>query len=169
MMGGAMPGLVIGSVIENEDPDNQGRIRVSYSGIDQSLESDWIPYSAPFAGPDRGLFFIPELDDEVIIGFLHGDFNHPIVLGSMWNGQAEAPATDPRVRMLRSKNGHSLRFIDSTPDNGDNGAIWLDDPHENALMMCNTHVVLRASGTLRLEGANIMINGRTIEPNNNKI
>jgi len=169
MKSGQIPGLVIGVVTANDDPTAQGKIKVRYPWLDETLESDWIPVAAPFAGPDRGFFTMPELDDEMVIGFLHGDFNHPVALGAMWNGQSEAPSPDPRQRIFRGKNGQSVRFVDSTPANGDFGALIIDDKHGNMIMMCNTHMTIKASGTLMIDGATVMIKGRTVTPNGNPI
>src|SRR5690606_26192473 len=96
MKSGQIPGLVIATVTAVDDPLGQGRIKVTYPWLDESLESDWVPVAAPFAGPDRGLYMMPEVGDEMVAGFLHGDFNHPIVLGALWNGQSEVPSADPR-------------------------------------------------------------------------
>jgi uncharacterized protein involved in type VI secretion and phage assembly len=169
MRAGAMPGLVIATVVDNDDPEGQGRIKVTYPWLDETLESDWVPIASPFAGPDRGLYMMPEPDDEMIVGFLHGDFNRPVVLGALWNGQSEVPSADPRQRMIRSVNGHTIRFVDSTPSGGDYGALIIEDRHKNYIVMSNTHMLVRAVGTLILDGATVVIKGRTVEPSANTI
>jgi uncharacterized protein involved in type VI secretion and phage assembly len=173
MTPGSVPGLAIALVIDVKDPLNQGRVRVRFPWLDDTLESDWIPVAAPFAGGDRGLYFMPELQDELVVGFIHGDFNHPVVLGSMWNGKAAAPSPDPRQRMIRSKNGHTIRFIDSTPTDGDCGALIVEDAHGNVIVMCNTHMTVKAKAVLQLEAPTVVLKGpgwsRTVTPSNQPI
>jgi phage baseplate assembly protein V len=173
MMAGAMPGLVIGRVVDVLDPEKQGRIRVDFPWLDQGLQTDWIPVVGPLAGPDRGLYFMPEVGDEVVVGFIQGDFNHPVVLGSMWNGQSPAPSPDPRQRMIRSKNGHTIRFVDSTPNGGDMGALIVEDPHGNVIVMTNTHMTVKAKVVLQLDAPVIVLKGpgwaRTVTPSTNPI
>ncbi len=107
-----MQGIVIGKVTAVKDPQNQGRIMVQFPWLDDTLESTWASMVSPFAGGDRGMFFMPEVGDEVVLGFEHGDFTHAYVLGAMWNGVAGSPSPDPRQRMIRSKNGHTIRFVE---------------------------------------------------------
>ncbi len=169
MRAGQMPGLTIGRVVAVDDPERQGRVKLIYPWLSDTLQSDWVPVAAPFAGQDRGLYMMPEIDDEMVVGFLHGDFDHPIVLGAMWNGQAEAPSPDPRQRMIRSKNGHTIRFVDSTPAGGDLGALIIEDGHGNMITLSNALVTVRSVATLVLQAPNIVINGRPVVPSPNPI
>lgn len=169
MRSGQMPGLVLATVTSVDDPLKQGRIKVTFPWLDESLESDWVPVAAPFAGKDRGLYMMPEVGDEMVLGFLQGDFNHPVVLGALWNGQARAPSDDPRQRMIRSVNGHTIRFVDSTPTAGDKGALIVEDGHGNKVVMANTHLLVEAVGTLVIRGASVTINGRPVTPSGNPI
>lgn len=173
MTPGAIPGLAIGLVIDVNDPLKQGRVKLRFPWLDDEMESDWVPVAAPFAGDDRGVYFMPELEDEMVVGFIHGDFNHPVVLGAMWNGQAAPPSTDPRQRMIRSKNGHTIRFVDSTPTAGDMGALIVEDAHGNVIVMCNTHMTVKAKAVLQLEAPVVVLKGpgwsRTVTPSTNPI
>lgn len=173
MTPGKMPGLVIGRVVDVNDPSNEGRIKVDFPWLDESLQTNWISVSGALAGKDRGIFFMPEVGDEVLVGFLHGDFNHPVVIAGMWNGQSPAPSPDPRQRMIRSKNGHTIRFVDSTPTAGDKGALIVEDAHGNMIVMCNTHISVTAKAVLQLDAPVVVIKGagwsRTVTPSMNPI
>ncbi len=79
--------VVIGLVTNNNDPDNMGRVRVSYPALGADTEGWWARVTGPNAGNARGLMMMPQVGDEVVIGFEHDDVNHPYVLGSVWNGQ----------------------------------------------------------------------------------
>jgi uncharacterized protein involved in type VI secretion and phage assembly len=168
-----MEGLAIGQVTDVNDPESQGRVRLRFPWLDDVLVTDWVPVAGGLAGRDRGIFFMPEVGDELVVGFLHGDFNHPVVLGSMWNGQSAAPSVDPRQRMIRSVNGHTIRFVDSTPASGDMGALIIEDAHGNRVTMSNALVTVRATAVLQLEAPMIVLQGpgyrRVVTPNGNPI
>lgn len=90
----------------------QGRVRVEYRSMEDDLESPWAYVASPLAGPSRGLLFMPEVGDEVLI--LHADnvFDHPFVVGYLWNGEQRSPETDPKLRVIKTPGGHQLRFED---------------------------------------------------------
>jgi phage baseplate assembly protein V len=173
MKPGKIPGLVIGTVTDVNDPLKTGRVRVNFPWLDADLKSDWVSVAAPFAGADRGVYWMPEVGDEVVVGFLHGDFDQGIVLGAMWNQPNPCPSPDPRQRMLRSKNGHTIRFVDSTVVAGDKGALIIQDGHDSMISMSNGFVTISVKGTLVLEANAVMVRGpgwaRTITPNSNAI
>jgi uncharacterized protein involved in type VI secretion and phage assembly len=85
--GGFAAHLVIGLVTNNKDSENQGRIKVKYPALDESAESTWVRVSFPAAGSGRGVVALPQVNDEVVIGFEHGDIERPIVLGTLFNGK----------------------------------------------------------------------------------
>jgi uncharacterized protein involved in type VI secretion and phage assembly len=109
--------LAIGVVDDIDDPDGRGSVKVRMPWLDPDVEGVWARLAVPAAGPDRGFFFIPEVGDEVVVGFLGGDSRHPVVLGSLWNGQHSPPesldAQTNAIREIVSRAGHKLRFDDS--------------------------------------------------------
>jgi uncharacterized protein involved in type VI secretion and phage assembly len=89
--------LVIGIVTNNKEQDgsserNLGRVKVKYPGLGDNIESGWARVVVPHAGKDRGMFFMPQLDDEVVIAFEHGDTRRPLIIGSLFNGRDKPPA-----------------------------------------------------------------------------
>jgi hypothetical protein len=102
---------------------------------------------------------MPLLDDEVVVGFLNGEFSTPCVLGAMWNPRHAAPSADPRQRMLRSANGHTIRLIDSTPNGGDQGALVIEDGHGNIITMSNGYLRIEATAVLELHAPQIVFSG----------
>jgi phage baseplate assembly protein V len=157
-----MPGLVIGVVAAVDDPEKQGRVQVQFPWLADQLQSTWASVVSPFAGNDRGIFWMPEVGDEVVVGFIHGDFSQAFILGATWNGTAAAPSPDPRQRMLRSKNGHTIRFVDSTPNGGNQGALIVEDAHGNRVVMTNSVMRITAQSMLFIEADNIMLTGRPV-------
>lgn len=109
-------GVVIGIVTNNKDPDNLGRVKVRFPWLSDSDESTWARVAAPMAGKDRGLYFLPEVDDEVLVVFEHGDMRFPYVLGALWNGKDKPPAKNDDgkndVRLIKSRSGHVIRLTD---------------------------------------------------------
>ena len=85
--------LVVGVVTNNNDPDQMGRVRVKYPSLSDSEESNWARVATPSAGNARGLLMLPQPDEEVIVGFEHGDTRRPIVVGSVFNGR-DKPGAD---------------------------------------------------------------------------
>jgi uncharacterized protein involved in type VI secretion and phage assembly len=92
--------------------DKQGRLQVEFRRMPGAPPSAWAPVAAPMAGKGRGAFFMPEIDDEVLVAFDNGRFDHPYVVGFLWNGQDEPPETEPRTRTIKTFAGHILRFED---------------------------------------------------------
>ena len=84
-------GVVIGLVTNNNDPQNLGRVKVMFPWLSDNLESDWFRVASPMAGAGRGIMFMPEVDDEVLVAFEHGNPQRGIVVGSLWNGKDKTP------------------------------------------------------------------------------
>jgi uncharacterized protein involved in type VI secretion and phage assembly len=81
--------LVIGVVTNNDDPEKMGRVRVKFPDLDETQEGWWARVASVSATAERGMLMMPLVDDEVIVGFEHGDPRRPFVLGSLWNGTAK--------------------------------------------------------------------------------
>jgi uncharacterized protein involved in type VI secretion and phage assembly len=96
----AAPGWLTAStlaeVISVDDPDRLNRVQIrllSFDGVGDHDGPIWARVAAPFAGGDRGAFFIPDVGDEVLVTFVNGDARWPVVVGGLWNGGAPAPET----------------------------------------------------------------------------
>ena len=103
-------------VTDNADPEELGRVKVKYCWSGGG-ESEWARVATFDAGPDRGAYFIPEVDDEVLIGFERGDPSQPVVLGSLFNSSSMPPADAANeandIRMWQSRSGHKIRLTDT--------------------------------------------------------
>ena len=113
---GKIFGVVIGLVTNNEDEEKMGRVKVCFPWLSGENESFWARLARLMAGPDRGTFFLPEVGDEVLVAFEHGDIRCPYVLGALWNG-VDKPHEDNadgknNLRVIRSRSGHELIFND---------------------------------------------------------
>ena len=107
------PGVVTGIVKNLNDPDGQGRIELQFPWLSDSVRSSWAPVASALAGKERGAFFMPEIDDEVLVAFEHGDINHPFIVGFLWNGVDTPPETTNQNRVIKTPGGHQLRFEDT--------------------------------------------------------
>lgn len=112
-------GVYAGLVVDVQDPDGQGRLRVK---LPWAIDGDADPYEAwcrlvtPMAGDSRGVWFIPEPEDEVAVVFEGGDSRRPFVIGSLWNGVDSPPETmdaDNNIRSIVSRAGIRMTMDDT--------------------------------------------------------
>ena len=162
-------GVVTGLVTNVEDPLKQGRIKVSFRWLAENHETDWARVATLMAGKGRGAYFMPEVNDEVLVAFEQGDARFPYVVGFLWNGQDSPPADHVRLRRLQSVNGHRISFLDSTPAGGSKGALMIEDAHGNTISMSNGKIVIKSVGVLQIVAPTVTINGRVVAPNANPI
>lgn len=111
-------GVVVGHVEDNDDPEHEGRVKVTYPWLDDRTISDWCRVLQPYAGPNYGAVFIPEKRTDVLVAFTHGDMVEPIVIGGLYNGKEKPPTyrdgSKQDVKMIQTKAGHVLRLDDSS-------------------------------------------------------
>ena len=121
---GAVPAVV---TQVKDDPDSLSRVKVKFPWLDESFSSDWARVVFPGAGKDRGVAFMPEVGDEVLVCFEQGDFRRPYVLGGLFNGvdtpKDAASLVDEAsgtigVRAFTTRVGHSLKFTDADSGKG---------------------------------------------------
>jgi uncharacterized protein involved in type VI secretion and phage assembly len=172
----AMYGTVSGIVVSNQDPQGWGRVQVKFPAVSES-EAHWAAIATPMAGKGRGIFFLPEVDDEVLVAFEHGDITRPYVIGALWNGQ-DTPPIKPNdkndVRLICSRSGHRVRFDDTDGSekieildkSGENAITW--DTAQNAITIkAGQDITLSApQGCIKLEAQTIEIKS-TAETNLN--
>ena len=118
-------GVVPGVVTNINDPQSQGRVQVKYPWLPKykgsELSSNWARTASLGAGAERGVFFTPEIDDEVLVAFENGDVNYPYIVGALWNGKDKPPegnilSPDKKKvnqRIVRSRSGHEI-ILDDT-------------------------------------------------------
>lgn len=116
-------GVVPAIVTQNVDEKNLQRVRVKFPWLSDDEESWWARVAAPDAGPSRGMTFTPEIDDEVLVAFEHGDMGRPYVVGRLWNGSDAMPHTNTEIvkdgkvnlRVIKTRAGHVIT-LDDTAD-----------------------------------------------------
>ena len=159
---GRIQGVVIGVVTNTDDPDKQGRVRLSFPWLSDADESAWARIAVPMAGAGTGVCFPLAVHDEVLVAFEHGDPRFPFVLGALWNGRDAPPSTNRRVAEIHSRSGHVIRLTD---EDGQEKIEIIDKSGEASLVLESAGVTLKgaaitieASGALTLKGATVDIN-----------
>ena len=122
------PGVVIAVVTDVNDPDKMGRVKIKYPWLSDDYVSDWARVVCQGAGKERGWIALPEVGDEVLIGFELQDFDRPVVLGGLYNGVDTMPAGPNDLvdgssgainrRSLVSRAGHRIDLLDQDRDQG---------------------------------------------------
>jgi len=118
--GGRWYGVFPAQVIDIKDPDNQGRVKITLPWSPDAKGGRyeaWARLATLFGGNNRGSWFVPDVDDEVLVSFEQGDARRPYVLGGLWNGRDKAPesmdsAGNNYKKVLRSRNGVKITFDD---------------------------------------------------------
>ena len=184
-----MKGLAIGIVTDNNDPDKLGRVKVQYPWLSTDHASDWARVVVPGGGPERGMAYLPEINDEVLVGFELGDVHYPYVLGGLWNAQDKPPGDANKMiagskveqRVIRSRTGHMITLDDSDGDggvkiedrngnlvhlktNGDELVVTTKgnvsiDTKQNMSVKTQGNVTIEATGSLELKGMGVTIDG----------
>ena len=110
-------GVVTGRVINQLDPLTLGRVQVQLPFIDSVDLSPWARVAVPLAGPECGFYFIPNIGDEVLVAFEHGDVGAPYVIGCLWNATAPPPLPSPlpQISMIKTLAQNMIMFTDVPP------------------------------------------------------
>jgi uncharacterized protein involved in type VI secretion and phage assembly len=164
---GRLLGVVSAVVTNNDDPEHLGRVKLRFpwlAATDGELESGWARLAVAMAGPGRGTWSVPAVDDEVLVAFEHGDVRFPYVLGSLWNGAAkfgEAPLTQ---QLIKTASGALVRIEDKE---GEERIEVIDSTTKNKIVITakeNT-IVIEAEGDIAVSstGGKVAIKGKQIE------
>jgi len=129
-------GVVTAVVTNNQDPEGLGRVKLKFPWLSDEEESDWARVATPMAGKERGLFLLPEVEDEVLVAFERGDPRFPYVIGSLWNKNAPPPLTNDDgkndLRILKSRSGHVVRLNDK---DGEESIEIVDKSEKNSIVI----------------------------------
>ena len=161
-------GVVVGVVTNNQDPDGMHRVKVHLPWLGTQDESNWARVLTPMAGSGRGAYFLPEVDDEVLVAFEHGSLEHPYVLGSLWNGKDSAPENNSDGkndnRTFKSRSGHVIRLCDCE---GSETIEIIDKTGNNKIRIQsqNNQISVEAQGDIAISSATgkVKIQGIGIE------
>jgi uncharacterized protein involved in type VI secretion and phage assembly len=170
-------GLVVGVVTNNDDKEKLGRVKVKFPTLSDQDESTWARVSTLGGGPKRGMQWLPEIGDEVIVGFEHDDHMRPVVLGGMWNRTDAVPLQSAvakgkvNERGLVSRIDSRLLFTDDpTPSvhlslGGDKNLLHLEKKgstfvSEEKIVIEAKEIEVKAAQKLILSGAEVEITAK---------
>lgn len=178
--GGRWYGVLPALVTDIKDPDNQGRVKITlpWSPDAQGARYEgWARLATLFGGADRGSWFVPDVDDEVLVAFEHGDPRRPYVLGSLWNGQDAPPETmdgggNNYKKVLCSRNGVKVTLDDQdgqeklmleTPGGqkftlkDGPGAVTIEDSNGNSVKLETAGITVTASAKVTINASQVAI------------
>jgi len=165
----------IAIVTDNNDPDNLEHVKIQYPWSKENDESDWVRVSTLMAGNEQGFFFMPEVEQEVLVAFINADVKAPIIIGTLWNVNSLPPQKSDNgknnIRKIRSRSAHEIVFDDTSGsekisiEDKSGGKIELDTSSNKISILSSmditieaTNIDIKASGELTLKGALIKIN-----------
>ncbi|MHB8627295.1 MAG: VgrG-related protein [Aggregatilineales bacterium] len=182
--GGVYPALVTNN---KNDTNDFAYVKLKYPWLDDTVESNWARVALPGGGAQRGIYFMPEVNDEVLVAFEFGDFDRPYVIGGLYNG-SDAPAaglTDVvangkvKTRMIKTRTGHTITFVDDDSgqeyidikDAKGNTELKFDTANKKITMTSQGEIEINATGNLTLtsqqdisiktDSGNVTIQGMT--------
>jgi len=186
--GGHFYGVYVAVVTDIVDPDGQGRVRIklpwSPDGEGSAYET-WARLATMMAGNNRGSWFIPDRNDEVLIIFEAGDPRRAYVVGSLWNGHDAPPesmdsAGNNDIKVLRSRNGVKITIDDKSGQENlmletpggqkitlrdGPGAIELQDSNGNSIKLESSGITVNASAKVTINGSLVEISSGTVTVN----
>lgn len=154
-------GVVTALVTAVDDPDDQGRVKLRFPWLAEDYETWWVRLAQLGAGDQRGAVWLPEVNDEVLVAFEHGDTRRPYVIGSLYNGVDLPRLGDGLVdgssgavkrRGFVSKQGHRLVFLDDSAKSGV-AIVSADDKLRIALKQTDTTISIAADGSVEITGS----------------
>jgi uncharacterized protein involved in type VI secretion and phage assembly len=175
-------GIAIGTVSDTLDPLGQGRVKVKLPWFNENENTGWARIVAPSAGSNYGFYFIPRVDEEVLVAFEHGDIELPYILGRLWNLQDQPPEFTPLLGKshIRTFAGHDVIFDDvqqsieiststfqkitldplkiEMSNSSGTVTLTLDNTSQKITLQAAVGIELKAID-IKIEGVNVEING----------
>jgi uncharacterized protein involved in type VI secretion and phage assembly len=184
--GGRLYGVYTAVVTDVQDPDGMGRVRVRLpwtTDPDGDLYEAWARIATLMAGADRGTWFIPEPDDEVLVAFEAGDPRRPFVVGGLWNGVDSPPESmdsDNNIRSITSRSGIKITMDDTdggvkltveTPGgqkitlNDTPASVNIEDSNGNSVKMESSGITVTTSAKFTLNASTVEVSASMVTVN----
>lgn len=185
-LGGRFYGVYPAVVSDLADPDNQGRVKVKLPwSLDPSgaAYEAWARLATMMAGNDRGSWFVPDVDDEVLVSFGGGDPSQPFVVGALWNGKDAPPqamdaAGNNDKKVLKSRNGVKVTlddtdgaeaFVVETPGGqrvtlqDGPGSVTIEDANGNSIKLETSGITIQASAKVTVQAAQVAVSAALVQ------
>ena len=159
------------TVLSNADPEGKGRVRVRMNWQTDGMQTGWVRVMTPDAGSssdvksNRGFVFIPEVGDQVLLGFRHGDPARPYVMGSLFNGTTGGGGLEGNhMKSLTTRSGHTIKLNDSLSSLGitikdiKGNSIHIDSVGDDIIINAKRNITINAGETFTVncKNANIL-------------
>jgi len=146
----------MGKVVENADPLGLGRVRVQMVWQEAGSEkTPWIRLLQPHSGSGKGFYFVPEIGEEVLVGFQGGNAEKPYVIGTQYNGKEKSGYADKEnnIKAVHTRSGHKLVFTEDE-------SILITDKSGNEILLDTkgSNITITAPETMTLNAKNLNIN-----------
>ncbi len=187
-LGGRWYGVFPALVTDIKDPDGQGRVKIKLPWSPDASGSDyeaWARLATMMGGSNRGTWFIPDVNDEVLICFEGGDPRRPYVIGGLWNGSDSPPQSmdgggQNNIKMIRSRNGVKItlddqtgqeKFIVETPGGqkitlkDGPGSVEIIDSNGNSIKLETSGVTITAATKMTLNASTFELNAGMVTVN----
>jgi uncharacterized protein involved in type VI secretion and phage assembly len=169
-----------------DDPEHRNRVQVrliAFDGVDGQDAPMWARVVAPFAGKDRGVFFLPDEKDEVLVVFMNGDARFPLIVGGLWSGSAKPPADIQsgganRYKRIKSRNGIVVTLDDQqgketltletpggqkvTLQDGP-GSVIVEDSNGNSVKLEKAAITVTASAKVKVQATQVEVTAGTVK------
>jgi len=175
-------GVVTGIVADIKDPENLGRVKLLFPWLAEEKEetvhieddedrahSYWARVATLMAGKNRGTFIIPEMGDEVLVAFEHGQIDRPVVIGMLWNSEDQPPEKmDEKgkndIRAIHTRSGHKVVFNDSEDapsilvvDRTGKNRIFINSKEKKMEIEAEGDLTINVGGELKISAKGITI------------
>lgn len=165
---GKMRGIWLAIAVDNKDGgDNPGfRVKVKYPWMNDTESSFWARIAVPMAGNDRGAYMLPEIDDQLLVVFEHGDIHRPIIIGAVWNSQQQPVENNTsgknNTKLIKSRAGHRVIFDDK---DGAEKVTIVDKTKKNKFVLdsANKVVTIESAGDIEVKAKqNVIMHSQTL-------
>lgn len=162
-------GVVAALVTDNKDPEERGRIKIKFPWMGDEAGEAW----ARHVTLNKGMVFYPDVDDEVLVAFEHGDIDSPYIIGSLWNNQDKPPEKNSdgenNIKMIKTRSGHTIKINDKEGeekieiiDKTEGNKISIDSANNKISIVCAGDIELLASdGKIIIDATEIEIKSST--------
>ena len=151
-------------ITDNNDTDNLGRVKVHFDWMEDGQSTPWISTINPHSGDDRGFYFVPEIGDEVVVGFEQNHPQKPYVMGAMY-GSNHAPGqswgtSKNDIKKIRTRQGNTIEFDDSSGTekliiyNG-TGSSASSNSNQISLTLNPDKITIESDGDIEIKGINL--------------
>jgi uncharacterized protein involved in type VI secretion and phage assembly len=147
-----------GVVTDNNDPDGLGRVKVKLYW-QKDTQTPWLRIAMPYTGKDKGMYFVPEKGEEVLVGFEGGNAEKPYIIGSLYHGKASPGGFSNEnndIKAIKTRSGHIIEFNDNKSSNW---GITIKDTQGNLIHIDSKgkNIEIMAPETMTLSAKNMII------------